>query len=383
MGADNVIGASTARFQQRIHLMIMSSTRALFLSIRLPLALLLAMMALDRTNAATATPPPAAATGASVLPDEVLCRGEGVAVQRSQVDRALMQYRANAMARGQTIPESRIADLEALLLDRLVVTRLLMNRATEQDRAKARGLADEFIAETVEQSGGEAAFERQLLAMSFTRDEFERQILERALCEEVVERELRDQVQITRDQVRRYYDENAEQMQRPEMVRASHILLATQDPLTGRELSDDEQQAKRREATALLERARKGEDFAALARQYSDDPGSKDQGGEYVFARGQMVPEFEVAAFSLKPDQVSDLVKTQFGYHIIKLQQRIPAEQIEFARVEEDIRESLERREIQEKLLPPFLKRLRDQAKLEYLNGGRPPPEVENGQPNP
>jgi peptidyl-prolyl cis-trans isomerase C len=359
--------------------MFMISTQRILLALSVPALLLLACGSVDRSYAAAATEVPAARPGPSTLPDEVLCRGEGVEVRRSQVDRAMMQYKANALARGQTIPESRIADLEALLLDRLVITRLLMNKATDQDREKARKLADQFVAETVEQAGGQAAFERQLLAMSFTGDEFERQILERAVCEEVVERELRERVRVTQEQVRRYYDENADQMQRPEMVRASHILLATRDPLTGQELGADERQAKRQQATQLLERARKGEDFGDLAKQYSEDPGSKEQGGEYVFARGQMVPEFEVASFSLQPGQVSDLVTTQFGYHIIKLHQKIPAEQIEFARVEEDIRESLERREVQETLLPPYLSQLKEQAKLKYLNGGQPPPEPELG----
>jgi peptidyl-prolyl cis-trans isomerase C len=312
-----------------------------------------------------------------VLGQEVVCRGEGAEVRRHQLDRAMMQFRANAIARGETIPESELAELEALILDRLVVTQLLMNQATTEERERGRALADKFVAETIEEAGGEAAFERQLLAMSFTREEFERQIRERAICEEVVERELRSRVKITEDQVRAYYDEHADQLQRPEMVRASHILLATRDPLTGQELGEPEREAKRRRALDLLERARKGEDFGALAREHSEDPGSREQGGEYIFARGQMVPEFETAAFSLRVDQISDLVTTQFGYHIIKLHQRIPAEQIEFARVEEDIRESLERREVQENLLPAYFDRLRKEAKLEYLNGGRPPPDPE------
>jgi peptidyl-prolyl cis-trans isomerase C len=351
------------------------SKRSLF-SFSLPAFLVLAAFSFERAAFAATPETPASPARSSALPDEVVCRGDGVEVRRSQLDRAMMQYKANALARGQALPEARMAELEALLLDRLVITQLLINKATEKDRAKAREAADRFVAETIEQAGGEAAFERQLLAMSFTRPEFERQILERAICEEVVERVLRDRVKITQEQVRRFYDEHPEQLQRPEMVRASHILLATREPLTGRELSEEERQAKRREALAVLERARKGEDFAALAKEHSEDPGSKDQGGEYIFARGQMVPEFEVAAFSLQPGQVSDLVVTQYGYHIIKLHQRIPAEQIEFARVEEDIRENLERREVQENLLPPYLMALKKDAKLEYLNGGRPPPEL-------
>jgi peptidyl-prolyl cis-trans isomerase C len=74
---------------------------------------------------------------------------------------------------------------------------------------------------------------------------------------------------------------------------------------------------------------------------------------------------------------VSDVVTTQFGYHIIKLHQRIPAEQIEFEKLAEDIRESLERREVQEKLLPAFLARLKEEAKLEYLSGAQPPPQAD------
>jgi parvulin-like peptidyl-prolyl isomerase len=315
--------------------------------------------------------------GPAVSLDEVLCRGKGVEIRRKQVDRALMQFKANAMARGQTVPESRLSDVEVMLLDRMVITRLLAGRATAEDKEKARVLADKFISETKQEAGSDGAFERQLLAMSFTEEEFETQILERAICEEVVERELRGKAQVTDEQVRAYYDENAERLHRPEMVRASHILKGTRDPVTGEELGAEQRQAKRREIEKLLERARQGESFGELAEAHSEDPGSREKGGEYTFSRGQMVPEFEAAAFSLEVDKVSDVVTTQFGYHIIKLLQRIPSEKIEFEKVAEDIRESLERREVQEKLLPAFLARLKEEAKLEYFSGAQPPPEAD------
>jgi peptidyl-prolyl cis-trans isomerase C len=87
-----------------------------------------------------------------------------------------------------------------------------------------------------------------------------------------------------------------------------------------------------------------------------------------------MVPEFEAAAFSMGTNQISDVVTTRFGYHVIKLLQKIPAEPIEFDKVKDDIRASLERQEVQDKLLPPFLEKLKADAKLEYLNGATPPP---------
>ncbi|HSB09441.1 MAG TPA: peptidylprolyl isomerase [Blastocatellia bacterium] len=127
-------------------------------------------------------------------------------------------------------------------------------------------------------------------------------------------------------------------------VRVRHILVSTQpqaEPEDEEQATDAKDKDKkpaakpktltkdeaRAKAQGLLERVRKGEDFAKLAKENSDDPGSKDKGGEYdFFGRGQMVPEFDKAAFGLKPGEVSDLVETQFGFHIIKLEERRTAQ---------------------------------------------------------
>ncbi len=306
--------------------------------------------------------------------DAVLCRGKGVEVKRREVDRAISQFKANALARNQTVPENRLAEVEAMLLDRLVVTDLLLQRASPADREKGREVATRFLAETKEQAGSDAAFQRQLLAMSFTEAELESQILERAICEEVVEREVRSQAKVTDEQVRRYFEENADRLKRPEMARASHILLATIDPLSKEDLSPQEKSAKLELIEKIRQRAVAGEDFTELVKTYSEDPGARNNNGSYTFARGQMVPEFEAAAFSMEPNQISDIVTTRFGYHVIKLLQIIPAEPIEFDKVQADIRTSLERQQVQEKLLPPFLEKLKAEAKLEYLNGATAPP---------
>lgn len=126
-------------------------------------------------------------------------------------------------------------------------------------------------------------------------------------------------------EIEQYYNQHQGEF---EEVRARHILISTQPPPPAPGAKPDEQpkalskEEARKKAEEVLAKARKGEDFAALAKQYSDDPGSKDKGGEYTFAKGQMVPEFETAAFALQPGQISDLVETQFGYHIIKLEER-------------------------------------------------------------
>jgi hypothetical protein len=96
--------------------------------------------------------------------------------------------------------------------------------------------------------------------------------------------------------------------------------------------STPQQQAALEKADAILQQIRAGEDFATLARRYSEDPGSRNSGGEYIFGHGRMTPAFEAAAFSLEPGEVSDVVETPFGYHIIKTEEYInrgtPQEQV-------------------------------------------------------
>jgi peptidyl-prolyl cis-trans isomerase D len=118
--------------------------------------------------------------------------------------------------------------------------------------------------------------------------------------------------------VEKYYNEHLGTYTTPEQIRASHILLKTEGK------NDAEVKAK---AADVLKQARAaGSDFAALAKKYSEDDSNAKQGGDLdYFSRGRMVPEFETAAFGLAPGEISDLVKTQFGYHIIKVTDRKPA----------------------------------------------------------
>ena len=128
----------------------------------------------------------------------------------------------------------------------------------------------------------------------------------------LLDRELaRQRVTVPPSDVQRYYNDNIQQYSTPERVRASHILLNT---------GGKDEAAVRKQAEDLLAKVKAGADFAALAKQYSEDPGTKDKGGDLdFFPRGQMVAEFEQSAFSLQPGQISDLVKTSYGFHIIKV----------------------------------------------------------------
>jgi peptidyl-prolyl cis-trans isomerase D len=125
---------------------------------------------------------------------------------------------------------------------------------------------------------------------------------------------IRNKIAISPDDIKRYYEDNEQQYSTPEQVRASHILLKTEG-------KDDA--AVKKQAEDLLAKAKSGADFAKLATQYSEDEASKVKGGDLdFFPKGQMVPEFDKAAFALKVGEISDLVKSQYGYHIIKVTEK-------------------------------------------------------------
>jgi peptidyl-prolyl cis-trans isomerase D len=139
----------------------------------------------------------------------------------------------------------------------------------------------------------------------------------------------KNRVQIPEQELRQYYDKNAERFSKPEQVHARHILL---------KIDGKNEEEVKKQAEDLVKQLRAGADFAALAQKYSDDPGSKARGGDLgFFSKGRMIPEFEKAAFSLKVNEISDPIKSQFGYHIIQVLEKQPAYKMDFAMVKDQI----------------------------------------------
>jgi peptidyl-prolyl cis-trans isomerase D len=155
---------------------------------------------------------------------------------------------------------------------------------------------------------------------------------------------LRGGIQIPESELKNYYQQNLATYQLPEKVRASHILLKTEGK------SPEESEKIKAKAADLLAQVRKGANFAELAKKYSEDTVSAANGGDLgSFGRGAMVPEFEQAAFALGVGGMSDLVKSQFGYHIIKVVEKQPARTQSFEEVENLIRPTLVQRKAEQK----------------------------------
>ena len=159
----------------------------------------------------------------------------------------------------------------------------------------------------------------------------------RAIYVLVDDKAVESRVQVTDAEIQAFYDQNKDTFSRPEERRARHVLVkvdATADQAT--------LDAARKTIESVAAQARAGTDFAQLAARYSDDPGSKNQGGDLgFFPRGRMVPEFDEAVFSMAPGAISDPVRTSFGYHVIELVEVRPAGQRPLAEVKEQIKGQL------------------------------------------
>ncbi len=148
-------------------------------------------------------------------------------------------------------------------------------------------------------------------------------MLQYRMREKLIQKELAN-INVDNSKIKEYYEKYPEdymvsenRIDGEEAVWARHILIKVEE-----DTSDDEKNKARKKAEEIIERLNKGEDFAELAAEYSEDTGSKQYGGAYVFGRGKMVKEFEDAAFKLEPGEISGIVETTYGFHIIKLEEK-------------------------------------------------------------
>jgi peptidyl-prolyl cis-trans isomerase C len=299
--------------------------------------------------------------------DAVVAKGKGVEVKRNDLDAEVVKSKAMYAARNYPAP----ADLEEQALKSLIIKQLILNKATPADRAKGKENFETRLAKVKADSGlSDADFDKRINMQLFggeTREQWNQQNIELVTIPVVLQRELN--VNVTDEDVKKFYDDpaNISSFEQPEMVRASHILLMTTDPETHQPLSPEKKEAKHKLMEDILKQARAGTNFAELAKKYSEDPGSKDKGGEYTFPRGQMVKQFEDTAFSMKTNEISDIIETQFGYHIIKLSEKIPAKKVDFDKVKEGIKDHLVQLALQ-KQLPDYTKKLEKEANIEILD---------------
>ena len=330
----------------------------------------------DPDAVATATPAPEAPAPAaeaaepaveSPAPAEepVAVRIDGkaaitVAELDEMVDGILAQY-------ARQIPPEMLdrarADIRRRATQNLIDQRLLVAEAAKQGVTIT---PEEKLEALAEMTGGVTNLETVALMSGTTAEKFDRMFSESILASKLVSLQTNGVAEPTEEEARARFEkivaEHPEAKHADAKVRASHILVMAEQG----KATPEEDAAALAKITALRERALAGEDFAELARENSDCPSSARGGDLGEFGHGQMVPELDKAAFEQPIGEIGEVVKTRFGYHIVKVTERNEAKDVEFDDVKGTILDGL-RREAVSKRIQDYIAGLRDAATIEIV----------------
>jgi parvulin-like peptidyl-prolyl isomerase len=316
-------------------------------------------LALLPSARASATTTGAVATNAPDSP--VIVKGKGFEIRRSDLDQVLSTLKAR-------FPKEELpADAPVHAITQLIEIQLVLSKANDAEKAEGRKQADEKLAGVVKELSP-AEIEQRLKATDMTLDDLRLKFSQEMTAQLSLARQLG--IQVTDADAKKYFDDHPGAYDRPVTARAREILLLTTSDFTtsaAPPLPAATIQAKRRLMEELLKRARAGEDFAALARQYNEDPVSRNSGGEISFSKEQV--EFSDLAFSMRPNQISDVLTNQEGFRIFQLLEILPAQKTQFAAVSGQIKNGLIG-QLKRQLAPAYIGQLRKEADIEILDAG-------------
>ncbi|MHC4109974.1 MAG: peptidylprolyl isomerase [Planctomycetota bacterium] len=307
---------------------------------------------------------------AEVAAEGVAVTVNGVAIMETDIEGDIKKMTAQAPP---AIVEKNKEQIKRQVLDRRIAIQLISEKAKA---AQITVTEEDILAQVTEivaqQKMSLEDFKKMLQSRGMDYGEWEQQIQWGVMLGKLVEADYGDQLNVTDADANNVYSANLKQFETPEQVKASHILIK---PVTDPNVDPNEAKAKAlAKAQDLLKQAKeKGVDFAELAKATGGYP-SAPRGGDLGFRpRGVWDARFEKAAFELKVGQISDVVETQLGYHIIKVTDKKEASRKTFEQVRDEIKSTLKRRK-QGELFQKYLVQIRAEAKIVYPPGKEPPP---------
>lgn len=321
------------------------------------------------TASATAQSAPAAGTTAQApapvkpvpaqLPD-VIARVNGETIGKAEFEKAVKTVEEQS---GSTVPADQRDRVYRNILDQIIGYKLLLQETRTRNVMVPAAEIDARIAQIQGQFPSEEAFKQTLEQQKVTVEQLRADARSEMVVTKMLQSEVEAKVSVKSEQVADFYQKNPDKFVQDERVRASHILTSVPQSADAAA-----KQAAKAKAEGILKDVKAGKDFAALAKQYSQDPGSAQNGGDLnYFGRGQMVPQFDQAVFAMTaPGQTSDLVETQFGYHIIKLTEKQPSRTVALDEVRPQIQQYLENQARQE-ATQKFVEALKAKGKIEIL----------------
>jgi len=281
-----------------------------------------------------------------------LAKVNGRFVSQRQFDDMALLYKQQTKTQEINEAERRV------IFDQIIDNFLLLEEANK----RKINVDDEFVNQNIsaikKEFGNDETFNKELEKYNISFDEFKNNIKETLIIQKFTEEESKRNVKITVDMLENYYEEHKESLIAPEMVRARHILI-------GKKQAGSMEKAVEK-AEELLKEINNGADFAETAKKNSDCPSSEKGGDLGIFGRKQMVPEFDELAFSLKVGDIGGPVKTTFGAHLIRVDEKLAERNISYKEAQPYIEKIIYQRESQ-KIMKAIADELRKTAEIEIF----------------
>ena len=264
---------------------------------------------------------------------------------------------------GKSLDDSQMLRIKKKILENLIDQELLYQESQKRGINVDEAEINEQLGKIKKRFPSEAAFKAALKQANLSEATVSSQIKRGLVIKELIDKQVIEKINVLNKELRTYYETNQGSFKQPEQVRASHILIKVSP-----EADKSQKIGARKKIEEIQNKLKKGEDFAALAKKFSEGP-SSDKGGDLgYFNRGQMVKSFEKAAFALKPGEVSGIIETKFGYHLIKVVDKKPEHIMKYEEIKDRLRQYLKQQKTKEKL-DIFIEELKGKAKVErFLN---------------
>jgi peptidyl-prolyl cis-trans isomerase C len=330
-------------------------------------------------------PPPSPA----VNPSEVAVTVNDIKITEGQVETAMAPHLRRYTASSSQLPPGMLDQLKLQVrsraLDQLILEKLL---EAEIKKVNIKVTEQDVIDHLTEIAARQRPpmtledFKKRLASVGQDFEKIKKQLLETngIKFKKLIDSKIAGKAKVTDKDVEKYYNDNKEKFKTPELCRASHILITPDETQVKTDPNGANAKAKTKAEELLKKLKTDKEDFAALAKVNSKCPSSAKGGDLGFFQKGQMVPPFEKVAFSMKPGEISDIVETQFGFHIIRTEELKVAGTTPFDQAKEDIENRL-LQEQQSKYSNEYFETLKAKATIVYPPGKKPKPAPAMGLP--
>jgi peptidyl-prolyl cis-trans isomerase C len=291
---------------------------------------------------------------------KTVAKVNGVAISQREVNEATEALIPQASYHRNVSPE-KMKELQKQALDNLVKEELFFRAGLKKGMKVAKQDINKRFDEIRKKYPSKSAFAEALKKYGVTEADIRKKIDHIMLADLFLKEEVYKKAELKDKELLDYYQKNQEKFQKPEAARISHILIKVPP-----EASKEEKEKLKKKAEDILQKLKKGDDFYKLAWDNSDDP-SRVKGGDLgVVHRGRLEADVENAAFALKKGELSGIVTSIYGHHILKLVEKMPPQQLKFEETRDKLKKELEQKEV-EKRLTNLVKNLKENAKIEIF----------------